>query len=495
MAFTGRRAAGEERGEFLASTDNWFRPVQVRTGPDGALYVVDMYRFVIEHARWIPPERLKQLDVRAGADMGRIYRVYPKGIKPQPIRDLTKLDDAQLASALDTPNGPTRDLSHLELQSRAGVSPAPRGTTAASSATPRTNGTGETPALLSRLATNAPLPAVRAQAIACLENLNLISADVIQTAFMDPDPGVRRLAIRAAEPLLRKGAVRLPETDRDSSVRFQLALSLGEWPDRAAGEQLGKLAGPDDPWVRAAVLSSAALHSVAVFKSVLAEQGKIDGPFAGQLISIAGHSPRALDWQELLRAITPAKQTPAEPWQWRALASLMDALDRNHITALALSTSSWEESREAADRIWQSLAGARALAANDKLDDATREAGIRLLGRGEGDRAADLAVLAGFLQAGNAPRLQAAAIESFRRQRGPQLAEVTLTNWNQTTPTARVALMNLLVSRDEWIAVLLATPRASKASLTAWEHAEPPVMAYLTFLKSWLEKAGSSTSL
>src|SRR4030095_5588613 len=78
----GQRAKGEESSEFLASEDNWFRPVQVRTGPDGALWVVDMYRFVIEHPRWITPDRLARLDVRAGESMGRLYRVFPRGSRP-----------------------------------------------------------------------------------------------------------------------------------------------------------------------------------------------------------------------------------------------------------------------------------------------------------------------------------------------------------------------------------------------------------------------------
>ena len=86
--FVGERAIDEQNSEFLTSTDNWFRPVQVRTGPDGALWVVDMYRFVVEHPRWISEERLKQLDVRAGADKGRIYRISAKDPKPfqKPIR-------------------------------------------------------------------------------------------------------------------------------------------------------------------------------------------------------------------------------------------------------------------------------------------------------------------------------------------------------------------------------------------------------------------------
>src|SRR6266478_1580100 len=84
-AFLGKRAADEQTSEFLASTDTWFRPVQVRTGPDGALWVVDMYRYVIEHPRWIPPEDLAKLDVRAGSSMGRIYRIRAKDRAPRPL--------------------------------------------------------------------------------------------------------------------------------------------------------------------------------------------------------------------------------------------------------------------------------------------------------------------------------------------------------------------------------------------------------------------------
>ena len=79
VTFTSRRADEEQDCEFLASTDPWFRPVQARTGPDGALWVVDMYRYVIEHPIWIPPDTLATLDPRAGSAMGRIYRIVPDG--------------------------------------------------------------------------------------------------------------------------------------------------------------------------------------------------------------------------------------------------------------------------------------------------------------------------------------------------------------------------------------------------------------------------------
>src|SRR5436190_6393185 len=79
-SFVAKRAY--EKEEFLTSTDNWSRPVNLCSGPDGALYVVDMYRMIIEHPQWIPLEMQKRVDLRAGSDMGRIYRVSAEGAPP-----------------------------------------------------------------------------------------------------------------------------------------------------------------------------------------------------------------------------------------------------------------------------------------------------------------------------------------------------------------------------------------------------------------------------
>ena len=115
VTFSSRRAADEQASEFLASSDNWFRPTTIRTGPDGALWVADMYRAVIEHPQWIPADWQKRLDLRAGHDKGRIYRVFPVGKKPRSIPRLDKLDTAGLVAALDSPSGWQRDLAQLML--------------------------------------------------------------------------------------------------------------------------------------------------------------------------------------------------------------------------------------------------------------------------------------------------------------------------------------------------------------------------------------------
>ena len=75
--------SAEAGREFLASRDNCFRPVQMANGPDGCLWVIDMYRELIEGAAFLPPQILKHMDVTSGVDRGRIWRIVPDGHKPR----------------------------------------------------------------------------------------------------------------------------------------------------------------------------------------------------------------------------------------------------------------------------------------------------------------------------------------------------------------------------------------------------------------------------
>lgn len=92
-----------EKREFLASTDRSFRPVNMSVGPDGAMYVVDMYRKVIEHPEWIPDEIEKTLDLEAGKDQGRIYQIRKEGNNDR--FNLEQFQSAEgLIESLSSPN-------------------------------------------------------------------------------------------------------------------------------------------------------------------------------------------------------------------------------------------------------------------------------------------------------------------------------------------------------------------------------------------------------
>jgi len=239
--FTSKRADDEAEREFLASTDPWFRPTSTKTGPDGALYIADYYRFVLEHPEWIAPETQSRLDLRAGADKGRIYRVVPTGTKLHPVPNLAKLDNAALATALDSPNGWQRDTAQRVLTERQAKDAAPT---------------------LRQLAAKAQSPKVRLQALATLGTLGALDAETIRTALSDTHPAVRVQALRVSETALLDllPALLAKADDPDFTVRRQLALTLGAFHDERATAALAKLAERegDHPQMRLAIMSSLA---------------------------------------------------------------------------------------------------------------------------------------------------------------------------------------------------------------------------------------------
>lgn len=234
--------------EFLASPDTWFRPVNLELGPDGALYVVDMYRAVIEHPQWVPDELKVRPDERFGDDRGRIYRVVPEG-RPVPNRTAAwgDLTSRQLVARLGHANAWQRETAARLLYERQDKSVAPE---------------------LRSLATQALSARSRVQALWTMAGLQLLDPSTLASALGDPDPRVIEQAVLLCEPLLAKARDPLQRIvdladHPDARLRFQVALTLGEVPGEDLSEPLTKilLAGLQDPWTRRAVASS--LHDGA----------------------------------------------------------------------------------------------------------------------------------------------------------------------------------------------------------------------------------------
>ncbi len=258
VSFQSVRPSDESDFEFLASTDSWFRPTSVTTGPDGAIWVVDMYRLVIEHPEWIDDEREKQLFLRAGHDRGRIYRVYPTNNPPRPLESLLGLDAAELVRRLSSPNGRIRDLAQAVIVER--------------------NLKETTPLLEATLSSDAS-PMGRLHALCALDGIGELSIEALRTALSDAHPTVVRHAIRVAEPVLARDdhtasevlqTLALCKID-DPHVRLQLAYSLGASRSPRATELLAQIAAesPDDVYLRAAVTSSLVEENALQFHDAL----------------------------------------------------------------------------------------------------------------------------------------------------------------------------------------------------------------------------------
>ena len=264
ISFRSHRAADEKDYEFLASEDNWSRFTQARTGPDGCLYVVDMYRQVIEHPEWIPKLMLQHMDVRAGEDKGRIYRVTKEGVGRRNVPPLDKKNPAKLVVALDAPNGWVRDTAQRLLIEAA------------------TESATEASAGVSPTATAAQTHASHIiQTMRASHQMGKLDERELIAALHHPDAQVRTHAVRIGEDRLARDAITNElinlANDPDLRVRVQVALTLGETADPRVPDALRALAkrDADNPDMLIALLTAAPKHEVALADDAKAWQVKL----------------------------------------------------------------------------------------------------------------------------------------------------------------------------------------------------------------------------
>jgi len=431
--FRSRRADDERDTEFLSSSDNWFRPVMARTGPDGALWIADMYRLVIEHPEWIPTTWQQKLDLRAGHDRGRIYRVLPTDAAARQIPRLDQLATAALVHALDSPNGWQRDMVQQMLLWRQDDSATQP---------------------LRQLALHAQRPTTRVQALCTLDGLSALDGDLLATALDDRHPGVRRHAVRLSEPWLNDSpqlVQRLASLleDEDAQVRMQLAYSLGSWNNPQAGRDLAKLAlaAPADGYLRAAVMSSVTADNAEQALSVALREAASQPELLSELLKFAA----SRDDRRLLRATAAKLLQPSEgrfsPWQFDVGINLLRALGRRRDTLPELL------GPEAAGQVQQLAAVALQIAQNLQQTETARLQGIELFGLAASPE--DLRTLTSLFEARQPAAIQVAAVDALASRGHPQAPQLLLANWPARAPALRARILDALLARPTWTAALL----------------------------------------
>lgn len=448
LLYRSRRPDDETRREFLATSDNWSRPTLARTGPDGALWVADMYRAIIEHPEWIPPDRLQGVDVRAGADRGRIYRVYPLGKTPRPIPRLDRLSTAELVAALDHPSGWQRDkVQEMLVTQRDAASAGP----------------------LRELLRGSARPQARVHALCTLDGLGELTADDVLVGLGDEHPGVRCNAVRLAETFFASAAVgekALALTaDPDAWVRLQLAYSLGEWDDPRAGRALGQLLrqASDDrrtagsEYIVAAGLSSV-LPQLPEVAGAFVAAGAIEGAAAGTLgqlleLALATDSDAALT--TILRAVAAPAGDDFAAWQVASLAKLLDSVERREKTWETFQRDLAADDAELAAALSRLRSAARQVALDDTVPAAERLPALGVLCRDEQALADDLQTLAELLSPQQPRELQEAALQRLADVGASEVSAVVLRNWRGAGPELRGRMLDLLLSREPRTQALL----------------------------------------
>ncbi|MEO8416491.1 MAG: PVC-type heme-binding CxxCH protein, partial [Ginsengibacter sp.] len=250
--FIARRPEQEKDKEFLQSTDSWFRPASSSVGPDGYLYVIDMYRQHIETPMSIPEDLQVGMDFNAGNKYGRIYRIAPEnaGAYKKVTANLKNATSAELVNMLTHQNRWWRLQAQRLLLERQDKSVLPA---------------------VKVLLTQNEDPRFRLHALYVLEGMDALDAATVKAAMKDPSAGVRENAAILSERF--PGCLsRLEEMINDSSMRvsFQATLSLGEFKDNTVITALAKVLElhGESSWFETAVLSSEAGSSIDLLKTL-----------------------------------------------------------------------------------------------------------------------------------------------------------------------------------------------------------------------------------
>ena len=288
---TGRNA--QIGTEFFSSTDERFRPVNLANGPDGALYIVDLYRGIIQHRIYMTSFLRQQVDDRGlaeGLGLGRIYRLVPENTVRVNVKfNLAAASTAQLVNHLRAPSGWWRDTAQRLLVERRDPAATP---------------------LLRALACSAEdAPLARLHALWTLQGCAQLDRATVLTALASPNPNVAAAAIRLAEQWLTAegGAeivTRIIQLNSSASpvLTLQQALSLG----------------PVD--------SPAALTALVAIAARAGHQ-----PFVADAL-VSGLKGRELDFIQL--AGSSAEPTAAAPAITLAASAVLQSGDRDKITRL-----------------------------------------------------------------------------------------------------------------------------------------------------------------
>lgn len=477
LSYQARRPRDDEKTEFLLSDEQWFRPVNLTVGPDGALHIVDMYRDIIEDYSAIP-RFLQQRYVEsiiAGSDRGRIWRVATVDSAGKVPLDLTARSGVQLVDELSACNSWRRQTAQRLLVER---------------------GDRAIGSTLAALVREGATPQARLHALYTLDGLNAIEPEMLERALRDPHFAVRMHALALAEPRLVECpalAARALEmiADEHPRVRLQVAFTLGEMKGEKAAAALAQLAASDGghPWVQAAILSSVAESAGRLAIEIL-KRSEGRGESHSLLRSLGSIVGSRHDRQELVLLLAALAEIRDERLA-DALSLCLDGLTQGLAASKAEMLVS-DEGRKAVQsllahpsaRVRQlailaagslklqdslemkaALAAAKDTALDESRSSPDRQAAIGLLA------IAPYEVLATVVEELLDPRrpleIQVAAVASMAASDHPRASETLLSRWPVYTPKVQAAVLEAVFSHKNRLSGLLDSIEAGRMPSSA----------------------------
>lgn len=456
--------------DFLASEDRWCRPVMVRTGPDGALWIADMYRYMIEHPQWLPQNGKEELlpHYREGDDKGRIWRVVKSShLAPRDEQTASKngkalskgnalLISQERDDYFASPNGWLRDKAQMRAF--------------------WTKLSTQAIAALFEQATSGKNAAAQAQTAWTLHQAGQLTPDLLKLLLLSDNDEVVVQGLQIAESMpweKNEEALLLlvnGNRARHPRVRMQLALSAGQWSGNWPADVVGSILEEEqaDGLIFSAALSSSLPHLTRICEQFGGYEGKVDLKLVGTLLrcALATKNDKAIT--------TLVTRMDAQ----KGLEELLAVLDEKDLSLAVFAKQVTDaKARKAVEKM-----AARLQQAAGSIQTAPTMESLALLASDREHRervkvllpelwAKSVAVgaLAKAREGGANARLplQAAAPTDVLRliaKLQPQGSEqFLLEGWDQRTPTLRVQILETLLSNDAWTLALLKRPEAKSA--------------------------------
>jgi putative membrane-bound dehydrogenase-like protein len=433
--------------EFLASRDDWCRPVNLAHGPDGALYVVDMYRAVIEHPEYMPPALRNRPDLVLGKDRGRIWRIVPErtGTDPRQPR-LSKARAAELVEHLKDPGVWWRTTAQrllLERQDHGAVQP------------------------LRKLILASDDPLACAHAAWLLDALGALDADLVLQLLANAHPRVRDHGVQLSERWLNENPALFARLsaladDPDPRLRFQVALSLGACDDARILAPLARiaLAGADDAWTRIAVASSVPNRAGALILTLCRMTPGLTGQVAAgrlrlltELATLVGARRDTSEVAAVLGTLAAVSSPESVRWQIAGLLGLADGMGRRGTQLAEFLAGLPVRQNAAKDWAGTFLARAGPVAYDRAQPLPERLSAVRLLAHAPWSAARP--ALAILVQDDQEQQILLAAVRALAAYSNREAATLLTRGWPRYTPAVRREVTEVMLRQPARAGVFL----------------------------------------
>ncbi|HEX3868858.1 MAG TPA: HEAT repeat domain-containing protein, partial [Pirellulales bacterium] len=412
--------------------------------PDGALYVVDMYRAVIEHPQFMPEELKHRPDLRNGEDRGRVWRITSADNGRPPKPKLSQASTADLVKLLAHTSGWWRDTAARLIYERQDTSIG---------------------SALAEMARSGPTPVARVQALWAMQGLGLMDEAKLLTALADASPRVREQAVVLAEPLDQKSvdlqmAVRNLSRDADARLRFQVALSIGGSASEGTAEALAAvaMAGSDDIWTRRAI-GTATPENVGATLAVVMRQLTAH-PSEGQLLlveelaKIVGAGRDATSLRALLQTINPDTSTSVpEAMALTLVNGLAQGTRSRGATLLDSVKNKSSDSPDPRKTVEHWFARSADIATDTSRDESARKEACDLLAYAPYDLASP--TLVKLLDGDPSQEIRRRALAALSSQRDARVGALVIERLATATPGMRSAMFDALLIDAARINLLL----------------------------------------